>query len=159
MKLLIKTVKQLNKSQNNFERSGGRKMTYYCTIRQEGNEYIAQFPDMPNVVTCGFSQEEALAMAKEALDGILELDIEGAITIPKPIFKEGFPVTVALNISLALQLRKLRGSLTQNEIASRLGLSYQAYQRLENPRKSNPTIKTVEKIAKAFGCKADLAFA
>jgi hypothetical protein len=33
----------------------------------------------------------------------------------------------------------------------RLGLSYQAYQRLENPRKSNPTIKTLERIARAFG--------
>ncbi|MDR0635822.1 MAG: helix-turn-helix domain-containing protein [Treponema sp.] len=30
-------------------------------------------------------------------------------------------------------------------------MSYQAYQRLENPRKSNPTIKTLERIAHAFG--------
>jgi len=50
-------------------------MIYRCTIIKEGNEYIAQFPDMPNIVTCGFSHEEALAMAKEALDGCLESDI------------------------------------------------------------------------------------
>ncbi|MDR3335683.1 MAG: helix-turn-helix transcriptional regulator [Treponema sp.] len=36
-------------------------------------------------------------------------------------------------------------------MARKLGLSYQSYQRLENPRKANPTIKTLEKIAHAFG--------
>jgi predicted RNase H-like HicB family nuclease len=30
---------------------------------------------MANIVTCGFSHDEALAMAKEALDGCLEADI------------------------------------------------------------------------------------
>jgi hypothetical protein len=30
---------------------------------------------MPNIVTCGFSHEEAQAMAKEAQDGCLEADI------------------------------------------------------------------------------------
>jgi hypothetical protein len=24
-------------------------MTYYCTIEKEGDEYIAQFPDMTNI--------------------------------------------------------------------------------------------------------------
>jgi predicted RNase H-like HicB family nuclease len=81
-----------------------RYMTYYCSIEKERDEYIAQFPDMTNIVTCGFSHEEALAMAKEALDGCLEADI-----------------------------------------ARKLGLSYQSYQRLENPRKANPTVKTLER--------------
>ena len=51
----------------------------------------------------------------------------------------------------AWELRKLRGNLPQSEIAKRLGLTYQAYQRLENPIKGNPTIKTLEKVAKVFG--------
>jgi predicted RNase H-like HicB family nuclease len=50
-------------------------MVYYCTIEKEGNEFIAQFPDMTNIVTSGLSREEALAMAKEALDGCLEADM------------------------------------------------------------------------------------
>jgi len=36
-------------------------------------------------------------------------------------------------------------------------LSYQAYQRLENPQKANPTIKTLEKIAQIYGRKLKIA--
>jgi antitoxin HicB len=126
-------------------------MVYYCEIEKEGDEYIVQFPDMPNIVTCGFSYEEALLMAKEALDGCLEADISQGNTIPPPLYKHGYPITVSNHIAIALHLRELRGNQSQTYIAQKLGLSYQAYQRLENPRKSNPTIKTLEKIAHAFG--------
>ena len=126
-------------------------MVYHCTIEKEGDEYIAQFPDMTNIVTCGFSKDEALAMAKEALDGCLEADISQGNAIPKPRFKKGYPITVANHIAVAMQLRELRGDQSQTDVAKKLGLSYQAYQRLENPRKSNPTIKTLERIAHVFG--------
>jgi antitoxin HicB len=126
-------------------------MIYYCTIEQEGAEHIAQFPDMPNVVTCGFSHEEALAMAKEALDGCLEAAVSQGNAIPPPVCKTGHPITVAPRIALSLQLRNLRGERSQSDIARRLGLSYQSYQRLENPRKGNPTVKTLERIAGVYG--------
>jgi antitoxin HicB len=132
-------------------------MEYHCTIEKEGDEYIAQFPDMMNIVTCGFSHEEALAMAKEALDGCLECDLSRGMDIPPPSFTGGYPVRVAAHIAVAIQLRTLRGSQSQGEIASRLGLTYQAYQRLENPRKSNPTIKTLERIAHSMGKRLEVA--
>jgi len=126
-------------------------MIYYCDIKKEGDVYIAQFPDMPNVVTCGFTHEEALTMAKDALDGCLEVDISQGNTVPPPAYTEGYPILVANNIVLSLKLRELRGEQSQTDIARKLGLSYQAYQRLENPRKSNPTVKTLEKIAHVYG--------
>jgi antitoxin HicB len=126
-------------------------MQYHCVIEQEGEEYIAQFPDMPNVVTCGFSREEAPAMAKEALDGVLAAEIARGRSVPTPSFRSGHPVSVASHIAVALQLRVLRGDKSQTEIASNLGLSDQAYQRLENPQRANPTLKTLERIVGAFG--------
>ena len=126
-------------------------MVYNCTLKKQGKMIIAQFPDMPNVQTYGYSQEEALAMAKEALDGCLEADISHGNAIPRPSFIDGYPVHVASHIVLSLRLRELRGDQSQTDIAHRLGLSYQAYQRLENPRKANPTIKTLERIARAYG--------
>ena len=132
-------------------------MIYYCNIKKSGDEYIAQFPDMPNVVTCGFSHEEALAMAKDALDGCLEVDISKGNKIPAPVFKKGYPITVANHIALSFRLRELRGNQSQTVIAKKLGLSYQAYQRLENPRKANPTIKTLEKIANIYGRDLQIA--
>ena len=127
------------------------EMVYNCTIKKDGDMLIAQFPDMPNIQTFGYSQEEALAMAKEALEGCLESDISRGLPIPPPVYKKGFPVTVAAHIVLSLMLRDLRGDQSQTDIARKLGLSYQAYQRLENPRKANPTVKTLEKIARVYG--------
>ena len=132
-------------------------MIYYCTITKEGDEYIAQFPDMPNVATCGFTLEHALEMAKEALEGCLECDISKGMTIPAPKYKKGYPITVASHIVLSLRLRELRGEKSQTEIANKLGLSYQAYQRLENPRKANPTVKTLEKIANVYGRQLNIS--
>ena len=132
-------------------------MVYYCTVEKEGYEYIAQFPDMANIVTCGFTHEEALAMAKEALESCLECDISRGIPIPPPVFSEGYPISVSNHISLSLRLRELRGEQSQTDIARKLGLSYQAYQRLENPRKANPTVKTLEKIAKVYGRELSIA--
>jgi antitoxin HicB len=132
-------------------------MVYNCTIEKEGDEYIAQFPDMPNIVTCGFTHKHALEMAKEALDGCLEVDICQGHTIPAAKYKKGYPIAVASHIVLSLRLRELRGEQSQADIANKLGLSYQAYQRLENPRKANPTVKTLEKIARVYGRQLNIS--
>jgi antitoxin HicB len=133
-------------------------MVYRCTVKNNGELYVARFPDMPNVQTCGDTREEALAMAKEALEGCLEVDISRGMPIPPPSYTGGYPITVASHISLALQLRLLRGKRSQGDIARKLGLSYQSYQRLENPRKANPTVKTLEKIAHVYRRELSISF-
>jgi antitoxin HicB len=50
----------------------------------------------------------------------------------------------------------MRDGRTQIEIARKLGISYQAYQKLENPRKCNPTIKTLERIGEVMGKRLSL---
>ena len=132
-------------------------MIYNCTLEQDGNMLIVQFPDMPNIQTFGNTQEEALAMAKEALDLCLETDIAQGNPIPRPAFKKGHRITVAPHIALCIQLRELRGSQSQADIARKLGLSYQAYQRLENPRKANPTVKTLDRIARVYGRELNIS--
>jgi antitoxin HicB len=132
-------------------------MVYYCSIEKDGDMFLVNFPDMPNVLTYGFSHDHALEMAKEALEGCLECDICHGHDIPPPSCKEGYPVAVASHIALSLRLRELRGDQSQTDIANKLGLSYQAYQRLENPRKANPTVKTLEKIAHVYGRELSIA--
>ncbi|MBN2036993.1 MAG: helix-turn-helix transcriptional regulator [Chitinispirillaceae bacterium] len=51
-----------------------------------------------------------------------------------------------------------RTGKSQGEIARLLGISYQAYQKLENPRRCNPTIKTLEKICASMGRKLEVSF-
>ena len=132
-------------------------MVYNCTIKRYKDLYWVQFPDMTNIQTYGHSHEEALEMAKEALDACLEVDISQGNSVPPPSYKKGYPVSVSTHIALSLRLRELRGEHSQTDIAKRLGLSYQAYQRLENPRKANPTVKTLEKIAKVYGRELNIA--
>jgi hypothetical protein len=59
--------------------------------------------------------------------------------------KPGNPFSVASHNAVALQLRELREYKSQTEIVRKLGLTYQAYQRLENTQRANPTVKTPEK--------------
>jgi len=132
-------------------------MVYNCTIEKEGDMLIAKFPDMPNIQTFGCTHEEAIAMAKEALEGCLEVDISRGNEIPPPAYSGGYPVPVASHIALSLRLRELRGEQSQTDIAQKLGMTYQAYQRLENPRKANPTVKTLEKIAHVYGRELNIA--
>lgn len=45
----------------------------------------------------------------------------------------------------------MRNGHSQTEIARKLGITYQSYQKLENPRKCNPTVKTLERIGEVLG--------
>ncbi|MBM4356115.1 MAG: helix-turn-helix transcriptional regulator [Deltaproteobacteria bacterium] len=53
---------------------------------------------------------------------------------------------------MAYVLRDWRedAGLTQQEVAARLGVSYQAYQRMERPGRSNLTVATLDRIARAL---------
>jgi DNA-binding XRE family transcriptional regulator len=53
----------------------------------------------------------------------------------------------------------VKNKLTQGDIAKVLGISYQAYQRLEKPGKCNPTLKTLKRLAKVFNKNLRLEFA
>jgi len=60
-------------------------MEYTAKIKKNGEWWEVSFPDKPNVNTCGESFEHALKMAKEALNGMLngELEMEIPLTRPK----------------------------------------------------------------------------
>ena len=129
-------------------------MIYYCKLERDDGKLAVSFPDLPNVLTYGESKEEALFNAWEALNGVLETELSSGSLPEEPKTGPGkglFPVAVEPHVTIAYQLRKLRGAQSQTEIARKLGISYQAYQRLENPVKGNPSVKTLERVARALG--------
>ena len=125
-------------------------MIYNCDITENDGKFIAQFPDMTNVLTYGSSREEALEMAKDALDGVLSVDIENGFPIPPAKYTGGYPVEVSPKIAFAIELRKARAGNSLKDVAEKAGMTYQQYQRLENPRKTNPTLETLYKLQKVF---------
>ena len=103
--------------------------------------------------TFGNTEQEALEMAAEALNGVLESETTRGIAVPPPAFQSEYAVEVEPNIAFALMLRKRRGEKTQSEIADKLNISYQQYQQLENPKKANPALRTIAKLQKIFDYK------
>lgn len=118
--------------------------------------YTVTFPDLPGCVTFGDTLDGAKRMAAEALSGYLASIFERNVRMPKPSKPKGksaYLIRPETPVLAALSLRVLREELrlSQTEAAKRLGITYQAYQRLENPRSANPTLRTLEKVAKALG--------
>ncbi len=50
---------------------------YYAIFTPTGNEWAVRFPDAPSIYTCGKNLEDALAMAMDALSGILVVGRKG----------------------------------------------------------------------------------
>ena len=137
-------------------------MNYYAKIVKEDGAFLVSFPDLGNVNTYGDTLDGALKNAAEALNGSLEADFDREYSLPDPKARKGrnmHQVEVAPHIEIAYVLRKLRSDHSQKEIADRLGISPQAYQKLENPRKCNPTIKTLEKISSVLNKRLQVEFA
>lgn len=131
---------------------------------KEDESYLVEFPDLRGCLTEGATLEEALNNAKEALSAYLSSIFERGFSVPEPSELKGksiYMIEPEPEVATPIMLRKMREELEINQIeaARRLNISYQAYQRLENPTKCNPTIKTLEKVAKAFGKRLHLEFA
>lgn len=142
------------------------KLFYPAKIKyiKEERSHLVEFPDLPGCLTAGNSLEAAKENAKDALTGYLASIFERNFKIPKPSKPKGkniFLIEPEPEVSIPIILRKLRENknMTQGDIAKVLGISYQAYQRLEKPGKSNPTLKTLERLAKVFDKDLRLEFA
>ncbi len=134
-------------------------MYYYALIDKEGDDFIVSFPQFEQINTYGKTKEEAIRNAEEALNGSIESDFERGFEIQDPHEYKGrnyHNIFIHPHIEIALRLRKIRDKKSQIELAKELGISYQSYQRLENPRRCNPTVKTLEKIAKIFNKELEI---
>jgi len=95
-------------------------------------------------------------MASEALTGILLTLIAKGRDIPTPSTLKGATIHVIepeKTVAFALWLRDQRKKtgMTQTEVAGKLGVKYQVYQRLGDPERANPTLKTIQRLERVFG--------
>jgi len=117
--------------------------------------YVVEFIDLPSCVTEGDTLEEAKAMAKEAISAMLYSLDSRKMAIPEPSDLKGkgiYYIEPDLKIAFAITLKKERErlGLSQKEVAERMNVQWAYYQRIENPRKTNPTLGTIEKLQKVF---------
>jgi len=117
--------------------------------------YTVEFVDISSCVTEGDTLEEAKTMAKEALSAMLYSLDSRKMAIPEPssIKKRGvYFIEPDLKIAFAITLKKERErlGLSQKDVAERMKVNWTYYQRIENPRRTNPTLGTIEKLQKIF---------
>ena len=122
----------------------------------EDKIYNVRFQDFPGCITYGETLDEAKKMARDALTGVLEVLDSRKMIVPESSQlsePDVYYIEPEINVAFAIWLKKERkkNGLTQSDIAKKLGISYQAYQRIENPAHTNPTLKTIHKLEEVFG--------
>ena len=136
-------------------------MEYIAKINHEEDGFTVEFPDIPGCNTCGDSLEEALTMAKDALDLILEVKLEDKDPLPQSTLtedqKSGFyAIQVNGRLALAYTIFEARRGKSAASICKKMGIAPQQY-KLEDP-KAGITFATLEKFAKAIGKKLEIKF-
>jgi len=59
----------------------------------------------------------------------------------------------AVDAAGMIRRARKRAGLSQTQLARRMGIRQQQIQRLEDPDRSNPTVRTLEKLAQALGAR------
>lgn len=140
-------------------------MEYPARVTREGKFVLASFPDCPGCQTFVREGGDIQAMARDALIGWLEvtLDSDDIPTRPRQYRSvKGteiihIPVPVSLAVRLELRWLRARYDLTQADVARSTGMSQQQIARLEGPH-GNPTVETLERLAKGLGVRLRIAF-
>jgi len=137
-------------------------MRYPAVVTKEGKNLLADFPTCPGCHTFAPPGHNIEHEAKEALELWLESNLQERMLPPRPprTFKarKGTVLWVPVETKLAvkLELRWMRDDLglTQAELAKLAGVSQPAIAQLESPD-SNPTIDTLNGVARAMGAQID----
>ncbi|MDQ3264465.1 MAG: type II toxin-antitoxin system HicB family antitoxin [Myxococcota bacterium] len=137
-------------------------MRFGAILTKEGGATLAHFPDCPGCATQADPGEDIAVQAEEALVGWLSVALEGRTPLPVP--RKRFPAGAKvlwielppkLAVQIALKRARADAGISQTELARRAGVSQPAIAQLENPD-SNPTIETLQKVAKALGARLEV---
>lgn len=136
---------------------------YYTAklTKEKDGGYSVSFPDLDGCFTQGDTLEDALAMANEAMELTLE-DVFDGDPLPecktKANEKKGlYRIDVDPELAIALQVAAARGKVPQATVAREMGMTKQAYQRLEDP-KANLSVKMLKRIAESMGKRLEVQF-
>lgn len=137
-------------------------MQYIAKIYKEDESFLVEFPDIPGCLTYGNSLEEAMEMAKDALNGILSVRLKEKEPLPvsktKANAKKGFyAIEVECNLAVAYTVFEARRGKSAAGLCRKMGISRQAFCNFENPHKS-VSIPSLEKLAKALGKRLEISF-
>lgn len=139
------------------------RVPFRCWV-DENVWFVHGLPPWDNVLTYGADREDAVRQAQDALSGVLAALLDRGDSIPEvlkrlPVGDDIIWIAPDLQVVVPLWIRQAReaAGLTQGELATRLGVTYQAIQKWERSG-ANPTIGTLQRVADAMGLEAMISF-
>ncbi len=124
-----------------------------------GGGFVVTFVDIPEAITQGNTQAEALSAAREALESALEFYFEDKRVVPAPSKAKRGQSVIELSASLSAKVLLLNEMVTQGvrpaELARRLGTSPQEVNRLTNVRHTT-RIDGIAAALQALGKQLDI---
>jgi predicted RNase H-like HicB family nuclease/DNA-binding XRE family transcriptional regulator len=142
------------------------RLRYRVRYYEEEGWWMAEIPDVARgTATQGRTPQKVRHMARDAVTMLLFSQHSHGEPLEPPSsgdLPEGWKwVYPEARVELAWMIRQERKSvgLTMQQAADRLGVSFSAYQRWEDPERCNATISTMERIAEALGRQLQFGFA
>ena len=115
------------------------RFLYFAQLQRGGpGEVVVSFRDLPECLTSGADEDEALFEAQDALEEAIAGRIDDGEAIPAPsAARPGeYPVTVPTNMAAkaAFAIAFRRSGLTHGAVAQRLGTDEATVRRMLDPR-------------------------
>jgi len=142
----------------------GTKMRFPVTLTpdKEADGFVVTFPDIPEAITQGETEDEALAMAREALELVLEFYFDDKRAVPAPSQPAPGQHVVELPASLASKMLLLNEMVRQgvrpSELARRLHTRPQDVNRLTDLGHTT-RIDSIDAALHALGKRLEMSVA
>ena len=115
-----------------------RNFVYPATLSPERKGFTVQFPDLPEAITSGKNRPDALIQASDCLEEAIAGRITDKLEIPEASAARRGQVLVPLPATMAakaaLYLAMKEASISNSDLARRLGLDEREIRRMLDPR-------------------------
>ena len=132
---------------------------YPVTLKRDGGGFVATFRDIPEAITQGETETEALAAARDALETALDFYFEDHRAVPLPSKAKPRQPVVELPASLSAKILLLNEMILQGvrpaELARRLKTTPQEVNRLTNVQHTS-RIDGIAAALKVLGKRLDM---
>jgi antitoxin HicB len=134
-------------------------MRYPVNLKRDGRFWLVTFPDIPEAITQGRDEDEAMRAASDALETALDFYFEEGRVVPEPSRVNRDGRFIELPASLAAKVLLLNEMLLQKvrpaELARRLNTTPQEVNRLINLRHTSK-IDGIANALRALGKSLDM---
>ena len=135
---------------------------YPVTLTRDGRKIVATFPDVPEAITFGADEDEALLQAVDALETALSMYVDARQPLPRPRAAKRGQKTVppaALECAkLGIYQAMIDQGVRKAELARRLGWHMPQVDRLFDLRHAS-RLDQLEAAARALGRQLEVSIA